>query len=199
MRTKVLPVLFVMGALGYALVAYPQEAQPTLVVDEGVATAEAKEPELVTGEPLTVTEEFNRLVTSDPTLMETFAEGKDVTEAIMEMKRAKEAGGTIDLVLIMLLLSSIFKVLLSIAKFIKKEFWKTRQGKTVMKLITLGLGFAVLITTKIGLGMHWGEAILLSLSGPGAMMVHEIIGMFQGMKDPKDAEAAAATADKPPA
>lgn len=168
-----------------ALILFPtwslaQETTPVAAPLPAPAVAPAAEP--APAPVPTATEEFERMLNSDPSLQETFGSGKDVYEAIMEMKKAKEDGGTINLIMVMALLAAAFKFLLSVVKFIRRDYWKTDQGKTVLRLIALGLGLGVLVTSKIAMGMHWSEAIILALSGPGAIVVHEVIDLFPGMK-----------------
>lgn len=134
--------------------------------------------------------EYVELVDGDVKVKDVIADGTEVYEAIQALRDEKKQTGTVTFAMIMLLLAAIFKALLSVAKIIGKlvgvEFWKTRKGKTIMRLICIGLGLATMATAKLAAGVGWGDAILLFFSGPGALAVHELTGLFVGMKDDKD-------------
>lgn len=176
-------------AVGFALLllctpAYGQELppDPAPAVAEDVAdpVADAKA-------------EYTELVDGDVKVKDVITNGTEVYDAVQALRKEKEETGKINMVLILLMLAAIFKALLSVAKVVGKlvgeEFWKNRKGKTIMRLICIGLGLATMVTAKLAAGVGWGDAILLFLSGPGALAAHEVTGLFVGMKDDKDEPA----------
>jgi hypothetical protein len=60
------------------------------------------------------------------------------------------------------------------------SIWKEKQG-AVIRITTLVLGIVVYGVSTVVSGVPWWEALFLSLSGPGAMVVHEYSALF-GMK-----------------
>jgi hypothetical protein len=140
---------------------------------------------------LTATEEFRALVDKESSPAEAVDGAVETYEAAKDLAESGSSAAKLGLVL--LLLSAIFKTLLSVAKLVSKAFFQTRKGKTVMRLVTLGLGLIVLVITKVAVGMPWVEALFLALSGPGAIVVHELTGLFAGIKDEKDAQGSSPT------
>lgn len=84
-----------------------------------------------------------------------------------------------------IILGTIFKVLLSLMKVVGKNvaWFKTQDGKRVIKYSTLGLGALAALMANLVFGMHWLEAAQLLLSGPIAVAIHEYT------KDSKDPDA----------
>ena len=103
------------------------------------------------------------------------SEVKDVIQKAKDLKKGEDAEGNKipKLILICALLAAIFKVLLSILKVVSKWF-KSEKGKLVLKLSTLVLGFGTFLVTHLTMDMSWYEALWLSLSGPGALVIQAL-------------------------
>ena len=84
-----------------------------------------------------------------------------------------------------LIMGTVFKLLLSGLKLAGKNvgWFKSKDGKRVMKYSTIGLGAAAAITANFALGWGWVDAVQLLLSGPLAVAIHEYT------KDSKDTPA----------
>lgn len=176
----------------------PTDVAPVDVGPVAPDPAPAPEPTPPTPEGTTVqdmTDEFKVLVDKDATLVEAVEGAVDTYEASRDLAKNEDKSAVLGLV--MILLSAIFKTLLSIVKLVSKAFFQTRKGKTALRVTTLGLGLAVLVTTKVVIGMSWVEALFLALAGPGAIVVHELAGLFSGNKDEKDAQPAKPEEPKP--
>jgi hypothetical protein len=52
-------------------------------------------------------------------------------------------------------------------------WFKTKDGKRVVKYSTLGLGAAAALLANLAFGMHWLDAVQILLSGPLAVAIHE--------------------------
>jgi len=131
--------------------------------------------------------EYLELVDGKVKINDLVVEGSEVYEAVQAMREAKKSGKGINMALIVMALAALFKFLLSILKMaVASGFWSTRKGKTVTRLTTIGLGIAAMFVAKLGMGMGWGDALLLFMSGPGAMAFNESVDIFTGAKDAKD-------------
>lgn len=102
----------------------------------------------------------------------------EVQEAITAFANARAAERTAMLAAIMALLATLFKLLLSGVKLVGGMTFLTQRQKSVIRLTTIGLGIGVYLTSSLVAGMPWWEALFLSLSGPGAMAVHEYSRLF---------------------
>lgn len=76
---------------------------------------------------------------------------------------------------IAVLLGAIFKLLLSSLKMVSKfaPWFKSPDGRRVLKYSTLGLGGAAALTANLAFGMGWMDALTIVLSGPLAVAIHE--------------------------
>lgn len=171
---RLIPIFLLLAGLMYAQPVQAQDDPPaapaaTATTDEATPDAKTEYLELTEGNV-----KVNDIVT-DATKIYTA-----ITDLQEAKKGAKKAA-------ILLLLVAICKFLLSGVKLVKKHFWKSRKGKTVLRLSTLGLGLLVLILCKLAVGVGWMDALFYALAGPGALAAHELLGIFAGMKDDKDA------------
>lgn len=165
----------------------------TLFGQEPPAPAPASEP--VATEPVatpTDTEKdkaaYVELVDGEVKVKDVVADGTEVYDAVMAYRQAKQSGDTTGIALIIAAgLAALFKILLSVAKMLSKVFFSTGKGKMVLRVITLVLGLAVFFTVKFAAGFGWVDAIIAALSGPGAIVVHELLDLFAGAKDDKPA------------
>lgn len=80
-----------------------------------------------------------------------------------------------------MLLAAIFKMLLSGVK-LSSPFWKGKKGKVALRLSTVLLGAGVFLTSTVAGGATFAEALILALSGPGAIAVHELLALIPGFK-----------------
>ena len=108
---------------------------------------------------------------------------KDVTavvDAATDLKTKKS--GTSMSLMIMALLGTIFKLLLSGIKMIKSQtkWFHAKKAKRIVKYTTLGLGAAAALMANLVFGMGWMEAAIILMSGPLSVAIHEYT------KDSKD-------------
>ena len=98
----------------------------------------------------------------------------DVTNVVDATKDFKTKGADKAMVLL-LLLGAIFKLLLSSIKVLGRNiaWFKTKDGKRVIKYSTLGLGALAALVSNMAFGMSWMEAGFIFLSGPVAVAIHE--------------------------
>ena len=127
--------------------------------------------------------------TADADVGDVIKDGAEVVAAAKEIADKDESMpvGT----MILVLLGAIFKLLLSLIKVLGKNigWFKTKDGKRVVKYSTIGLGAVAALLANLAFGMHWIEAAQLILSGPLAIAIHEYT------KDSKDTPAEEAKAD----
>lgn len=131
-----------------------------------------------------MTRDFIILVDGEVKVEDVVADVKEVYEAIVAYRGVEDKAAK--LAMLLLLLAVLFKAGISGAKLAAKEYFTTRKGKTIMRATTLVLGLGVLVVTRVMGGMTWVEASFLALSGPGSIVVHEMMALFSGMKDDKD-------------
>jgi hypothetical protein len=108
-----------------------------------------------------------------------------VGDIVDKAKDYKGAEGSGKLVGLMALLAAIFKLLMSAIKLISKTFFKSTKGKNIIKLVTLLLGVGTFIVSNIALGQTWWEALILSFSGPMAMVLHEFTKLVPAIRKAK--------------
>lgn len=124
------------------------------------------------------------LLTADPSVTDVTS---DVGALVEAAKSIKGKSGTELAIAIALLLAVIFKLLLSLIKVASKntDWFKSPRGKAALKYTTLGLGALAAIgagiAASVGAGIGWVEVVIIGLSGPGAMVVHEISSLLPGV------------------
>jgi hypothetical protein len=161
-----------------ALLALPMSVQAQ---DDPKPEAPAAASELDTNKDGKVDAKETAAATeADAGVGDVIAEGADVVKAAKALADKDESMpvGT----MILVLLGAIFKLLLSLMKVLGKNiaWFKSKDGKRVIKYSTIGLGAAAALVANLGFGMHWIEAAQLVLSGPLAVAIHEYT------KDSKD-------------
>jgi hypothetical protein len=77
--------------------------------------------------------------------------------------------------LVSLLLAAVFKLLLSLLKVLAKSlaWFKSQDGKRILKYSTIGLGSAAALVANLSFGLSWVDALTILLSGPLAVAIHE--------------------------
>ncbi len=58
------------------------------------------------------------------------------------------------------------------------DHFKSPRGKAEIKLAALVLGFVAFLLTNLGYGLPWWQAIIVAGGAPGAILVHEMVGLF---------------------
>ena len=98
------------------------------------------------------------------------------------------------------LLAAIFKGLLSLVKVLAKNtgWFDSSKGKAALKYSTLGLGALAAagagIAMALGADLAWWDVLIIGLSGPGSMVVHELASLLPGVgkhASPADPNASA--------
>jgi hypothetical protein len=119
---------------------------------------------------------------ADAGVADVIADGAEVVKAAKDLADREEGSEMPIGTMILVLLAAVFKLLLSGIKLVGKNvaWFKTKDGKRVMKYSTLGLGAAAALCANLFFGMHWIEAMQILLSGPIAVGIHEYT------KDSKD-------------
>jgi hypothetical protein len=107
-------------------------------------------------------------------------QARDIARAIDDVRVKR----TNRLMLWAALLAAIFKLLLSGVKITggMPDFWKGERGKAALRLTTLGFGGLVYLASTLAMGMSWWEALLLAMSGPASMIIHEYSRLIPGLK-----------------
>lgn len=123
------------------------------------------------------TEEFVELVDGDVRIGDVLYDATHVYDAIHAYKDDQDASAKMGLLL--LLLSLVFKLIISTVKLVSEDFFSQWKGKTAIRIGTMFLGLGVLVLSRVGGGMGWIDAAFLSLSGPGAIVVHELLKIFK--------------------
>jgi len=126
---------------------------------------------------------------ADAGVADVVADGADAAKIIKDLVGEKENKMPLG-TMILVILGVAFKLLLSLIKVLGKNiaWFKTKDGKRVIKYSTLGLGAAAGLVANLAFGMHWIEAIQIVLSGPLAVAIHEYTS---DSKDPPPEEAKA--------
>jgi len=116
---------------------------------------------------------------------------KDVIASSKTVAKGVDAQATKvpKLLAIMGLLAAVFKLLLSFLKWLSK-WWVTKTGKMVLRTVTLVLGVATFFVTSMAMGEPWYNSLLLALSGPGSLALHEISQLVPGVNTKKKAKEA---------
>lgn len=146
----------------FLLAAAPASApapasQPTVAVGTGTVTPTVASPE----------------AEHVPTPAEVVKEAGAVAAAAGEyFTGSKEGDAAAKKFGLLALITTVLKLLLSLLKM-ASSFWSETRGKWVLRIITLGLGVVIAIVSSMAIGMPWWDAVLLGLSGPGAVALHE--------------------------
>lgn len=106
----------------------------------------------------------------------------NIVEKVKEYKGAEEAGKLMGL---MALLAAIFKLSMSGLKLTSKVFFKSDKGKNILKIITLLLGVGTFLVSSMAIGKTWWESLILAMSGPMSMVVHELTKLVPAIRKAK--------------
>jgi len=173
--------------------AKPEVAAPA-VTPAAPVTAPAPKPAVVAPKPTSSLDlngdgkvdatEIAAATNSDATPSDIIKDGAEVVGAAKGMKDSGLPKG----VAIAVLLGVIFKLLLSLMKILGKNlaWFKTQDGKRVIKYSTLGLGALAGLMANLAFGMGWIDAITVLLSGPLAVAIHEYTSDSKPVPAPAD-------------
>jgi hypothetical protein len=196
------PALFVsVFALTLSVLAYAQEpaapavtpAAPATTVVAAPAVAPTPAPAVAVPEtpaapveaPAVVKVEGDKVTVND-----IVTDAKGVADAVKAYQAEKKEGDKHAARLaLMALLAAVFKILLSCVKF-TSEFWKGKKGKAALRITTLSLGIVVALVSHFAAGESWTSAIMLGVSGPLAISVHELFDVIVNLVQKKPAEPA---------
>ena len=148
-------------------------AQAQEVAADPVTTAEAVAAEAipaVAADPV-VADPVVAPETVGDAVVETVNEVPGVVDQIKHQLDEKASGKVSWLLAICAILSIVFKFIISGLKRFSVYFSK---NKTLLRVIPLILGVLVMSLDKFVVGGAWWEAIMMGISGPGAIMVHEL-------------------------
>lgn len=148
---------------------------PVAPMPEVTVNAPVPKVSLEVGKPSKVTTSTDNgngaTADTDPTPAEVIKEIAALVEASKGLKNKSLPG----ILAVTVFLGALFKLLLSLLKVLGKNFvwFKTQDGKRVIKYSTLALGAAAGLCANLGFGMNWIEALILMLSGPISVAIHE--------------------------
>lgn len=180
MKRRLIPILFLLVGLAYI---QPVQADP-----EPAAPAATEAPSKV--KPAGAMDaNADGKVDNDELKKEMDKEvgvgdvASDVSDVVAATKGLKDSD-TSKAMVWMLILATVFKLLLSGIKLIKKQtnWFHAKKAKRILKYTTLGLGaVAALLFNFVG-GMGWMEAAMIFMAGPVSVAIHEYT------KDSKDGD-----------
>jgi hypothetical protein len=135
--------------------------------------------------------ETTAAVSADAAPTDVIADGAGVISAIKGLKNRGQADSPPVGLLVAVLLGAVFKLLLSLIKVLGKNlaWFKTQDGKRVVKYSTIGLGSAAALLANLAFGLNWVEALTILLSGPLAVAIHEYTSDSKPVEEKSDAKA----------
>ena len=80
---------------------------------------------------------------------------------------------------IMALIAAVLKLALDLLR----KYAKVLLGKKEVRVAALIVGLATFVTAYLATGAEWHHALLVSLGGPGAILITELSKMFKKDKD----------------
>lgn len=75
------------------------------------------------------------------------------------------------------LFAVILKLAISVVKS-WKSYFTSDKGRAWLKISTLAMGLAALLLTNIGFGLPFWQSLIVAGGGPGAMVIHDIVGLI---------------------
>jgi len=176
-------LLLIAGLLLVPMVAPAQEPAPKPEPAATAPAADAPKPDssLDTNNDGKVdADEVKAATDADAEISDVIKDATGVYEAVKDKKSLPK--GTFWAVM----LGAVFKLLLSLVKVLGKNvaWFKTKDGKRVVKYSTIGLGAAAALTANLAFGMHWMDAVQILLSGPLAVAIHEYTKDSKDSSDP---------------
>lgn len=134
-------------------------------------------------------EEIAAATEAEASVVDVISDGTDLVDTVTEVAERKDelSGG----IIVLLVLGGLFKLLLSLIKVLGRNvvWFRTRDGKRVIKYSTLGLGAAAGLVANLAFGLHWAEALEIMLSGPLAVAIHEYTKDSRDSEEPEKAKA----------
>lgn len=133
--------------------------------------------------------EIAAAIEAEASVVDVIEDGTNLVDAVTEVAKHKdELGGGM---IVLLVLGGLFKLLLSLIKVLGRNvvWFRTRDGKRVIKYSTLGLGAAAGLVANLAFGLHWAEALEIMLSGPLAVAIHEYTKDSRDSEGPEEAKA----------
>lgn len=126
--------------------------------------------------------ELANATNADATVTDVIKDGTAVVDAAKGLKDPSMPKG----VAIAVLLGTLFKLLLSLLKVVAKNvaWFKSQDGKRVLKYSTLGLGALAALMANWAFGMSWMDSLVILLSGPIAVAIHEYTSDSKPVPEP---------------
>jgi len=118
--------------------------------------------------------ETTAVVEADATPTDVVKDGASVVSAAKDIANRENDDRPTSL-LVALLLAAVFKLLLSLLKVLAKNlsWFKSQDGKRILKYSTIGLGSAAALVSNLAFGLSWVDALTILLSGPLSVAIHE--------------------------
>ena len=98
--------------------------------------------------------------------------------AALQAQRKDQEAKTVKFVGAMSTLAVVLKILLSLLTSWKDAIFKSDRGKASLRLVILGITLGIFLTTNMGFGIPWWQALILAAGGPLSMVLHEMMKLI---------------------
>jgi hypothetical protein len=175
MRKHLIALLLLVGGFAFVQPSYAQKQPASAVSVSDIDTNKDGKIDA---------KEAKALLDKDAGVGDVVSGVSDTIEAAQGLKGMK--GKELALGIAMLL-AVLFKMLLSLVKVMSKNtgWFAGARGKAALKYCTLALGALAAVGAGIamglGVGLDWIDVVIVALSGPGAMVVHELASLLPGV------------------
>ena len=104
--------------------------------------------------------------------------GQEQKIATLQADKQTQDDRTVKFVGIMGTLAVVLKIFLSLLTTWKDTLFNGDKGKATIRIAILVVTLAVFLTTNMGFGIPWWQAMILAAGGPLSMVIHEMMKLI---------------------
>lgn len=124
------------------------------------------------------------------------ADDKQVA-ALQEQQKSQESR-TVKFIGAMSTVAIVLKILLSLLTTWKDTLFSSDKGKASIRIAILVVTLGIFLTTNMGFGIPWWQALILAAGGPLSMFLHEMMKLIPVIRGQKKLAPDPVPAPDPP-
>lgn len=103
----------------------------------------------------------------------------------LEENQKKQEERALEFIGIMGTTAVILKIILSLLTTWKDTLFQNDKGKAIVRIAILTVTLLIFLTTNMGFGIPWWQALILAAGGPLSMIIHEMMKLIPVIRGSK--------------